>query len=284
MSFKSVKEQMESAFKSKPKMQREEIIEFDNKLRENLLKSSSSQLRSLSILYTLLAVWFVLAATGVDEISLIGMTFKDFSIPFIALPPIAAFFYYQYMLWSQSSQMIKTASRVCQKELFRRFHKYRMGELALYDAGFWDIESELELMEEGRSLTKTITQLSILTFSTLVTLLPSIIFIIIVIWLIVNPEEIDTRLIPGSVILTLLLLVWGLRIYFGYSLREKVEREWIIEEKQRVEGKDRVVQKTIKFKLLIKRPVGFFKGLRYKGLRDIETSIEDNDNSESTTS
>jgi hypothetical protein len=221
--MKTVRDRMEAALNHESGMGDDRIVLFDRKLRENLLKSSSGQWRSLSIVITTLAVWAVIAAQGVETIDFLGMTFKNLAIPLVVIPPIAAFFYYQYQLFDLNSRMLHTAIRVCQEHLFMPFSKYFVDELTLYDSGFSDIENELDIMEPRSSFMKKISGAWILLSWFVAGLFPLGMFSYIIYWLLSSPI-VDRPWAIVSVILIVVLVARSIMI-FVFSLGEKSERE-----------------------------------------------------------
>lgn len=81
-----------------PDITDEELIQFEERIRENGKLAESKLFRSLFFLVVASAIWFLIKLTAISELSFLGVKIEELSILLLMLPPIAAFFYYQYAL------------------------------------------------------------------------------------------------------------------------------------------------------------------------------------------
>lgn len=79
-----------------PEITKEQPVVFEERIRGNGKIVESRIMKSLFFLVVASAIWFLIKSAAINKLSFFGVEFEDFSVPLIVLPPIAAFFYYQY--------------------------------------------------------------------------------------------------------------------------------------------------------------------------------------------
>jgi len=205
-----VRERMKKALQ-KSETTRQDIILFDSKLRNNMDRSSTSMYQSLAMLVVCVVIWFVLEYAGVRTIGFFGMTFQDFSVPLLVLPPITAFFYYRYACFLFNCTMIEASVWICQEHLFKPFREEAVDRLALCNRGFLDTESMLADVEKENNVMKRITQWWRIVSMIISWIIPIVILIFIAYGLISSPS-INLGWSIASLVVTMALVLRGLFI------------------------------------------------------------------------
>jgi hypothetical protein len=76
----------------------EELIQFEERIRENGKLAESKSFKSLYLLAVVSTIWFLIKLTVINKIFIFNAEINELSPLLLMLPPMAAFFYYQYAL------------------------------------------------------------------------------------------------------------------------------------------------------------------------------------------
>lgn len=133
-----------------PETTNEQLMFFEERLWKNQTLSESKLMSSLFFSVIALTIWFIIKSANIEKLSFLGMEFTELSIPLLALPPIAAFFYYRFHCETALNSFIKEILKEYYSQKLQPFEKRHLTKL-LVPPTFYNLEQILINIAEDRN-------------------------------------------------------------------------------------------------------------------------------------
>jgi hypothetical protein len=129
----------------------EQIVRFEDILRDNSCRSSTQAMSSLLLFIIFTIVWLLVKSSYIQKFTISGIEINNPQLLLIIIPPIAAFFYYNYICLFTFSCAIEETLRPLYGSQMQAFAENSLIELMGYPDFFNSENALANLLQDDKN-------------------------------------------------------------------------------------------------------------------------------------
>jgi hypothetical protein len=137
-----------------PDITPDELIQFEERIRENGKLAESKSYRYLYLIVVTSTLWFLIKSTAINKLIFFSAEIEELNPLLLMLPPVVAFFYYQYALNASYISLINALLFEYYSKVHKPIEERNLIEFT-FDPNFLNIEwTFLNLMDKDTLFVK----------------------------------------------------------------------------------------------------------------------------------